>query len=379
MEIILPIVTFFAGYFLEKILDRVSKKIFIAYWTWIHARHRKRYKEKYDKLHPDVVSTEVACPLILPKNVRVVLNDANSIFLALPEGIEENDLRGLNLEEFCQQDYLVRDLVLPGFSREEVENAIEDARREIAGRFIRREDGLYFNGDKYGVYYLDTRSRTSDAREDPCLHLEVYRTDHFTHRVIGRALEMLSPPAALFGSDNLNGGLNWVRTSFGISVIVITADDKIIMTRRSQRAGFADGRDWIYVSVTEALSQADVDPDEFHPDLTLCVRRGLKEELGIDQKIYADTCIKFYDCFFETHFFQDGIVASVTLPRDAEGTILTFGDIETLPARDRALEIAEMFWIKNSKSEIRKFIEENHEEMRSQTIFALQTYLASLL
>ena len=181
-------------------------------------------------------------------------------------------------------------------------------------------------------------------------------------------------PKDIINNETLNNELKWIRTSFGISVIIILkSTNQIIMTHRSKNASFSQGKNWIYVSVTEALSQADVDEYDSAVDFSLCVKRGIKEELGIEKGMYHHDDIKFYDCFFETQFFQDGIVASVELSEK-----IMPQDIINFRAKDKRLEIEDIFFIDNNKAAIQKFINDNHNEMRSQTIFALESYLESL-
>jgi len=43
-------------------------------------------------------------------------------------------------------------------------------------------------------------------------------------------------------------------------------------------------------------------------------------------------------------------------------------------AKDKLMEVAEIFTIDNTRSAIRRFIEEHRNEMRPQTIFALKSY-----
>ena len=55
---------------------------------------------------------------------------------------------------------------------------------------------------------------------------------------------------------------SWSRTSFGISVIlIIPKQNEIILTKRSKNTAYADDLEWIYVSVTETLSDTDINEE----------------------------------------------------------------------------------------------------------------------
>ena len=368
MEILIPILTFMLGYFAEKVLDKMST--FFADRLRF-ARNRKRKDASKKRRAINAIFTEDIYPCISSDNIWV--KDAGKrLFLSFPTALvsQLHDVEGA----FATEDASFCDFKLPGRSLEDICNAIEIARNEIALKFINREDGLYFNGDKLGVVFLDSKSRSADTKETPQLLVEFFRTDYFTHRTIERAVELLGLPCDAIDTQSLNTDLQWIRTSFGISIIVVLkSSNQIILTHRSKNASFSEGKRWIYVSATEALSQVDIDEYESTPDLALCVKRGIKEELGISKDMYRDNGLKFYDCFFETQFFQDGIVASVELSENVKPE-----DILSLRAKDKRLEIQDIFFIDNTKSAIKKFILENQDEMRSQTIFALESYIASL-
>lgn len=367
MELIFPIITFFLGYFAEKIADKLLDKL---------STKRKNAKNKKQKINIsqydiNTVFTEDIYPYISSDNIWVKDN-GKKMFLAFPPD-KKSQLK--NIEgEFAIEDTYFRELALNGFSKSEINDVVERARVEIAEDFIKRDDGLYFNGDKYGIVFLDSKSRTTDKKETPQLLVELFHTDHFTHRVISRAVEMLNPPKSYLISENLNNELNWIRTSFGLSIIVILkSTNQIVMTHRSKKASFTKGKSWIYVSATEAISKADIDEYDNTVDFSLCVKRGIKEELGIKKGMYKSDTIKFYDCFFETEFFQDGMVASIELSEE-----ILPEQVEGFRGKDKHLEIEDIFFIDNTKTTIEKFIEDNKADMRSQTIFALKSYISNM-
>ena len=105
------------------------------------------------------------------------------------------------------------------------------------------------------------------------------------------------------------------------------------------------------------------------------IKRGLNEELGLKDisSHYDDTTIQLYDMFFENYFYQDGLTASIMLSEKMD-----IEQLRTLPAKDKKLEVKEIFTIPNKPSDIEQFINNNHSEMREQTIFALQSYALRL-
>ncbi|MBQ8683003.1 MAG: hypothetical protein IJ518_00620 [Clostridia bacterium] len=370
MELVIAVASFLLGYFAEKLFDKLGERLAERHRI---RKNRKNHQQILAEEALDIVYTGDIYPSIAPQYVRTALRQDCYLYLAFPEALRDR----LEVEKqatFQTADVAFCSFTLPGYEESAVREAIEAARLEVAQQFIRQEDGLYYNSDKYGVYHLDTLGRTADVRETPLLSLQVYQTDHFTHRVIGRALERLAPPVALFDEDSLNGDLKWVRTSFGVSIIVVLKSvNQIILTHRSTKASFSEGKSWIYVSATEPMSGSDMDEYQGRPDLVLCVERGLEEELGIDSSLYSRSHIKFYDCFFETKFHQDGVVASVELDDDVLPE-----KVLSLRAKDKRLEVADMFFIDNTPAAIKKFIRENRQDMRSQTVFALKSYLAEM-
>ena len=310
-------------------------------------------------------------PPISCQNVKVKERNLKMYFSfpkELRDNLEDTDL------SFSYTDEMFCDLVIPGYSYETLVKVIEEAKKEIALKFIERRDGIYFNGDKYGVYFLDSRSRTTDIKESPQLRLEVFKTDYFTRQVLTCALKKLNISKDIFNTDSLNNELKWIRASFGVNVIVIlNSVNQIILTKRSKHSSYSSDKSWYYVSVTEGFSESDIDEYSCAPSLTLCVTRGMEEELGIEKSMFFDSDIKFHDCFFETVFLQDGIVVSVALNEN-----IFPDDIMSLRAKDKFLEIDEIFFIDNNRKAIKDFIDFHKDEMRSQTIFSLESYMSSL-
>ena len=88
---------------------------------------------------------------------------------------------------------------------------------------------------------------------------------------------------------------------------------------------------------------------------------------------YDQAQIKAYNHFYETHFCQDDIVASIELDEK-----YSFFDVQKLKAKDKQLEVNSSFVISNSEHAINQFIKENEANMRSQTIYSLKVYASRL-
>lgn len=292
--------------------------------------------------------------------------------LALPEGFA--DKMPCSAGSFSPKDTNGIKLILDILSKVGVSiDDINEVRKEIACKFCKKESGLNFNGAKYGISYFDGFSRSCDVEERPILTMRVFETDYYTHHVITSTMmkkNVKIVPGSLKESDTL---LNTFCTAFGLSIIVILPEEnEIVLTKRAQSTAYNDGKTWTYISVTEAFTGTDQGFDA-KPSLEACLRRGLSEELGIpDNKIIQDS-IKFYDVFFENHFLQMGLVASVELKPTVD-----FSDIKTWYGKDTDLEIDGLFTVKNTAQKIEQYIDLHRSEMRPQTICALESYMSRL-
>lgn len=147
----------------------------------------------------------------------------------------------------------------------------------------------------------------------------------------------------------------------------------LLLTKRSRKAAFTEDKEWIYVSVTEAVSETDLDEESGKPDISKAVIRGINEELGIvETKLRMDT-LCFYETFYETHFHQDNIVASIEV-----SDTVKLSEVGKLMSKDKFMEINGFLSVLKKRKEIADFIEKNREEMRAQTIFSLESFMARL-
>lgn len=375
---IIPLGTFVLGFIAEKIMDK-ALDIF----------NKKRMKMRTKKAIEKLNSKDDDLPILVtatgfPNFSDVGDNNKKLIsvefskkenFLSLPKGYYSNEV--YSVDDFYPEDKIEIEISAEEISKEQIVMFLEESRKEVAESFLNRTDGAYFNGKSYGVLTSDAFARTSSQDERPVLNISLYKTDYYTHRVFERTMEKLAINKNELSLSDLNNKYPAFRTSLGVSVIVvIPSSNEIILTVRNKTAAYNQGKNWIYVSVTEAFSETDFDTYTGKPDINLCIQRGLTEELGITGEMYDPNDITIYDMFFEKEFFQDGITASVKLRDD-----ITLDQIKKktdLEVKDKGLEIDDMYAICNKKEKIEDYIEKKKESMRAQTIFALRSYMSRL-
>ncbi len=224
--------------------------------------------------------------------------------------------------------------------------------KEIVGRkFLEARDGLIFNGDKYGVFNL--RFTRFGEEESPGAEIDFFRTDYFTHRVFRSIYHELKAQGHAIASAGVSDYQRYTPffTSFGINALLICESDKgkaIVLSKRSARVHGGVPR--YHITMNEGLSQTDRDPFG-KVDLELCFRRGLLEELGINEKLYQ-FAVKgaFYDFFLEKNNFEIGLSSVFELDLNYEK------DIAPLIARDKHLETDSFITLPLKPKEIEKFI-----------------------
>lgn len=163
---------------------------------------------------------------------------------------------------------------------------INEHRALIGEKFLNSEDGLIFNGEKYGVFNL--RFTRFGDKESPGVEIDFFKTDYFTHRVFRSIYHLLKSQNHKIAKVGVSNFLQYKPffTSFGINTLLICEGDdgkEIILSKRSARVH--GGEPKYHITMNEGLSQTDKTPFG-EVDLELCFKRGLLEELGITEKIY---------------------------------------------------------------------------------------------
>jgi hypothetical protein len=169
--------------------------------------------------------------------------------------------------------------------REEI--AAEQERRRAAGQ------SSFWNGPRYAVSGF-TVSRSPDTeRPEVCLHLK--HSDYYSFL----AAQQLDRPFADGGTPrsrylepyDLLDVPDFMQSSFGVNMLVVTADGAALVSRRSGRVGSTPGG-WS-VSANEGLSR-NLDAEAGGaPDLYEVARRGLSEELGLSPADYGIDLLAF--------------------------------------------------------------------------------------
>lgn len=369
MNLLISIGTFIAGFFANKALEwvtvLVSKKL----------RERKKqynFDNFYTSPHEDILITASGFPCFTPENIKGKIDKDKALLLSAPVGEEARDT------EDCVS-FSPTDRMPDAFAKYVRENSLstrlEKIRAEVYQSFFEKKNGNYFNGKTLGISRINGFERTVDHRELPVLNIEFFETDYYTHKIIGKLLENSSFDSSVIPVDT-EGDFSWSRNSFGISLILIFLEedeDMLLLTKRSRKAAFAEDKEWIYVSVTEAVSETDMDEESGKPDISKAVIRGINEELGIvGTKLRMDT-LCFYETFYETHFHQDNIVASIEV-----SDTVNLSEVGKLMSKDKFMEINGFLSVPKKRKAIADFIEKNREEMRAQTIFSLECFMARL-
>lgn len=160
-------------------------------------------------------------------------------------------------------------------SASELEQKITEKRKEletVAGAW---------NAEMLALRKLEV-SRISSL-ELPVLKLHFAKTDYASFQVVASEWEKRFT-AGLEGGElrgeELHDVLPALSNSFGINLTVETADDHLILTRRSGKT--AGGRNLRHISVNEGMALADQDPKTGLPDPYRTALRGISEELGVD-------------------------------------------------------------------------------------------------
>lgn len=173
---------------------------------------------------------------------------------------------------------------------------IAQLRRDIAEQQDqRRRAGLHahWNGPSYAVVGLSIERAGIDEAPGVCLRLKC--TDYYTFlatQQLGTVLpsgttvreKYLDPYPATRTPD-------FMSSSFGAYVAVVTADDHLVVTKRSSEVGAFPGL-WD-ASANEALSRSLDSRGRTPPSLYDVARRGLHEELALDPAEYRLELLAF--------------------------------------------------------------------------------------
>jgi hypothetical protein len=149
-------------------------------------------------------------------------------------------------------------------------------------RGLEMPDSKLWNGSQLAPKHV-VRRRDSEF-EEPHLHIELGSRDYANFLVVGETLESLvkSGSCGAFLASAIEQPDPLLATDFGLIINVVTADEKVIVTRRGQAA--YSWNDYWHIAVAESVTKQDADIDgdiDFHR----VIRRALREELGLEMSL----------------------------------------------------------------------------------------------
>lgn len=149
---------------------------------------------------------------------------------------------------------------------------------------LARPDSRFWNGSQLSPKRV-TRRRDIEF-EEPILNIELIRKDYANFLVIGETLERLMGDGMCqeFELRVIEQPDPLLSTDFGLIINVVTADRKVIITRRSQTA--YSWNDYWHIAVAESVTKQDAEIDG-RIDFFKVVQRALKEELGLELSLEA--------------------------------------------------------------------------------------------
>ncbi|MGR6971509.1 hypothetical protein ACU639_18310 [Streptomyces cynarae] len=150
-----------------------------------------------------------------------------------------------------------------------------------------------WNGPRYAVESLDI-SRTA-LEETPEVHLRLRPTDYYTflaaQQLDRRLPDGTTPRSRYLDPDQPLKAPAFLQCSFAVNVAVVTVDDMLVISQRSDRVRMAPGV-W-NSSVNEGLSRHIDSSGRSAPDLYAVARRGMREELSLEPHEYSLDLLAF--------------------------------------------------------------------------------------
>ncbi len=169
--------------------------------------------------------------------------------------------------------------------REEI--AAESDRLQAEGRTP------VWNGPRYAVEAFGISRSALD--EHPEVHLRLRPTDYYTflaaQQLDRRLADGGTPRSRYLDPDRPLEAPAFLQCSFAVNVAVVTADDMLVVSQRSERVRMAPGV-W-NSSVNEGLSRHIDSSGRNAPDLYAVARRGMREELSLEPSEYSLALLAF--------------------------------------------------------------------------------------
>lgn len=323
------------AFFLALVAKPLTRKLKVLWFR----KKSSRYADIFSGLENDTITVQAGEPYFRFQDIRLH-NAPRALILGLPQELHvefsKKDLLDLvekgvaldwnngqclhfeNREKFT--DFLSAQLGIP------VSDYLPSILTGVARDFISNSNGCLFNGAKYGILKYQI-SRTNDEREFPILNLYCFDTDYFTDRVLTELWKKVPKDIRQAQTElKKHQVIPFLSCSLGVNCVVVCADDKILITERSARVGLSTSLK--HISMNEGLTQTDRDSGGT-PSAKLCLLRGLREELGIQEVDILK--MEFGDFFLERNHFQFGLTAVVHIAMGSQ-------ELRHSVSKDRTLE-----------------------------------------
>ncbi len=197
----------------------------------------------------------------------------------------------------------------------EVEVIREQVARREEEKKNRFED-YQWNGPQYALKRYVIGRTVPD--EDMELGLVFQNTDYFTFQATVRSLDLELPDGTTLRKKYLTpppeDPIPSLAIGFGTVLILFTSDKKLLLSRRTTKAGVRPGE--LDVSVVEGiLPHRDLPSNSTGPDIIGCAVHGVKEEVGITVQRQD---IQFLGFGVDHEYYQWNMIGMVKLPMTAK-------------------------------------------------------------
>ena len=355
-KVAIPLLAFVIGLAAKPLIRKLK-----AYWFRFFA---SRYATVFKDLESETITIQSGEPYFRFQDIRIH-NTPYKLRLGLPKSLHEHFsaeelevLREQGVGTECESgdclqfkdqnsllDFLATQFGVP------INEYLPSIIQRIARDFSSSSNGCLFNGKKYGVREWRV-SRTNDEKEFPILNLYCFETDYFTDRVLTELWKSLPAEIRQTSSElSSHKPISFLSCSLGINCVAICADDKLLITQRSSRVGLSTSRK--HISMNEGLTQTDREAGDI-PSARLCLLRGLREELGVQESDVLK--MEIGDFFLERNHFQFGLTAVVHLSMGSQ-------ELRHAISKDRTLESDSFIFLDfHETKELLKFLQTSRPE-----------------
>lgn len=302
-----------------------------------------------------------AIPMYKDENISLKNSDSELIF-EVPDHYKQSlkkynfEIREsvfIGMEEKLEESFSI--LNIPDYQQ-----LLKQTALEVAEKFHQelQNGSIRFNGYLFGIENI--RINRLSIKEEASLSVMFYKTDYFTFRVFAEIYKKHIDKFNICCIQDLNK-LTPFLTSFGLGNFIIVNDgiqDMVLLAHRS--GNVIVDQNLLHFTMNEAFSLLDV--DEFgNPSFTSCLFRGLKEELGIDEKYKSKvTKYGFLDLGIDINRLEVGISSFAQIKFDTLFTPELLEELYSI-AQDRELETKKLEFVPLKDLDL--YIKENREKM----------------